>query len=106
MGDEHPDVAFSLNNLATLLAATNHPESSLFHCIQASQINDKIIRNIFAFSSESDHLAFIEKLRGNFDLFLSLALVHKHLSNSENAWQAALDLVRVVFRTIRRSVAV
>ncbi len=39
LGDEHPDVAFSLNNLATLLAATNDPESSLFHCIQASQIN-------------------------------------------------------------------
>ncbi len=91
LGDEHPDVAFSLNNLATVLTATNRPLESLSYRIQASKINDKIISNIFAFSSESDRLAFLQKLRNNFDLFLSL--VHKHLADSQSAQQAALDFV-------------
>ncbi|MEA5503662.1 CHAT domain-containing tetratricopeptide repeat protein [Halotia wernerae UHCC 0503] len=91
LGEEHPDVAFSLNNLATVLAATNRPEESLLCRIQASQINDKIIRNIFAFSSESDRLAFLQKIRNNFDLFLSL--VCNHLADSNSAKLAALDFV-------------
>ncbi|WP_084789077.1 CHAT domain-containing protein [Anabaena sp. FACHB-709] len=91
LGDEHPDVAFSLNNLATVLAATNHPEEALSHRIEASNINDQIIRNIFAFSSESDRLSFLDKIRNNFDLFLSL--VCNHLANSNRAKLAALDFV-------------
>jgi CHAT domain-containing protein len=91
LGDEHPDVAFSLNNLATVLAATNRPDEALSHRIEASNINDKIIRNIFAFSSESDRLAFLQKIRNNFDLFLSL--VCNHLADSDNAKLAALDFV-------------
>lgn len=91
LGEEHPDVAFSMNNLATVLAANNRPDEALDYRIQASKINDKIIRNIFAFSSESDRLAFLQKIRNNFDLFLSL--VHKHLSDSDTAKLAALDFV-------------
>jgi CHAT domain-containing protein/Flp pilus assembly protein TadD len=91
LGDEHPDVAFSLNNLATVLAATNRPNEALSHRIEASKINDKIIRNIFAFSSESDRLAFLQKIRNNFDLFLSL--VCNHLTDSDKAKLAALDFV-------------
>ncbi|MDF5730374.1 MAG: CHAT domain-containing protein, partial [Rhizonema sp. PD38] len=91
LGDEHPDVAFSLNNLATVLTATNRPLESLSYRIQASKINDKIISNIFAFSSESDRLAFLQKLRNNFDLFLSL--VYKNLADSQSAQQAGLDFV-------------
>ncbi|MCC5639068.1 tetratricopeptide repeat protein [Nostoc sp. CHAB 5844] len=90
LGEEHPDVAFSMNNLATALAANNRPKEALNYRIQASKIEDKIIRNIFAFSSESDRLAFLQKIRNNFDLFLSL--IYKHLSNSDNAI-AALDFV-------------
>lgn len=91
LGEEHPDVAFSMNNLATVLAATNRPDEALAYRIQASKINDKIIRNIFAFSSESDRLAFLQKIRNNFDLFLSL--VHNHLSDSDSAKLAAIDFV-------------
>jgi tetratricopeptide (TPR) repeat protein len=91
LGDKHPDTALSLNNLATVLAAMERYSDALSYRIQASCINDLMINSIFAFSSESDRLAFIEKLRGNFNLFLSL--VYKHLSNSESALQAALDFV-------------
>ncbi len=91
LGEEHPDVARSLNNLATVLTATDRPTNSLSYRRQAIAIHDKMIDSIFAFSSESDRLSFLQKIRANFDLFLSL--VHKHLSNSENAKQAAFDLV-------------
>ncbi len=91
LGDEHPDTALSLNNLASVLAATQRPDEALLYRIQASDINDLMISNLFAFSSESDRLAFIQKLRGNFDLFLSL--VYKHLAQKESAMSAALDLV-------------
>jgi tetratricopeptide (TPR) repeat protein len=91
LGDEHPNVAFSLNNVATLLAATNRPEESLLHRIQASKINHKVIRNIFTFSCESDRLSFLQKIRNNFDLFLSLIV--KHLADSDSAKLAALDFV-------------
>ena len=50
-----------------------------------------MIRNIFAFSSERDRLAFLQKIRNNFDLFLSL--VYNHLSTSDSVIQAALDFV-------------
>jgi len=91
LGEEHPDVAFSLNNLATLLAATNRAEESLLCRIQGGKINNKIIRNIFAFSSENDRLSFLKKIRTDFDLFLSL--VHRHLFNSDSAKLAAFDFV-------------
>ncbi|QLE57421.1 CHAT domain-containing protein [Nostoc sp. TCL26-01] len=91
LGDEHPDVAFSLNNLATLLAATHRPESALAYRVQASKINNKMIRNIFAFSSESDRLSFLQKIRRDFDLFL--CLVYTYLSHSENAKLAAFDFI-------------
>ena len=91
LGEEHPDVATSLNNLATVLTATNRWAESLSCRVQASYINDKLISKVFAFSSESDRLALIEKLRVNLDLFLSL--VYQHLWNKEDAKREALDLV-------------
>ncbi len=91
LGEHHPDVAFSLNNLATLLAAIQRFDDALSCRLQASEINDKLISNVFAFSSENDRIAWIEKIRGNFDLFLSL--IYKHLPNSKYALQQALDFV-------------
>ncbi|MBD2606320.1 tetratricopeptide repeat protein [Scytonema hofmannii FACHB-248] len=90
-GNEHPHVAQSLNNLAVLLAATGSPNEALSHSIQANEIDDKVIHNVFAFSSENDRLAYLQKIRGNVDGFLSL--IYNHLSNSPQALQAALDLV-------------
>jgi tetratricopeptide (TPR) repeat protein len=91
LGESHPDVALRLNNLATVLTAINRPAEALSCRIQASNINDKIISNIFSFSSENDRLAFVEKIRNNFDLFLSL--VCNHLPSSQDAKQAGLDFV-------------
>ncbi|MBD2603878.1 CHAT domain-containing protein [Scytonema hofmannii FACHB-248] len=91
LGDKHPAVALSLNNLATLLTATQRPIDALSCRIQASEINDKMISNIFSFSSENDRLAFLQKIRNNFNLFLSL--VYNHLSHSKRAKKLALDFI-------------
>ncbi|NJN12289.1 MAG: CHAT domain-containing protein [Richelia sp. RM2_1_2] len=91
LGEEHPHVARSLNNLATILTARQRPEESLTYRIQAGLINDKLINQAFAFSSENDRLVILAKLRNNLDLFLSL--VYQHLSHSQTALQQALDFV-------------
>lgn len=91
LGEEHPDIAQSLNSLAKVLAASNNFDDSLSYRIEASLINDKIIGRAFAFSSENDRLAFLEKIRGNFDFFLSL--IYQHLSHSPRALQQAFLFV-------------
>jgi tetratricopeptide (TPR) repeat protein len=91
LGEEHPDVANSLNHLATVLTATNSWRESLSYRVEASYINDKLISRVFAFSSESDRLALIDKLRLNFDLFLSL--VYQHLWENPEARREAFNFV-------------
>ena len=91
LGESHPDVAFSLNNLSTLYAAIKRYEDALSYRIQASHIHDKLISNVFAFSSENDRLAFIDRIRGSFDLFLSL--IYQYLPNSQQAINSAFDFI-------------
>ncbi|MBV6628246.1 MAG: CHAT domain-containing protein [Rivularia sp. (in: Bacteria)] len=91
LGENHPDVAFSLNNLSTLYAAIKRYQDALSYRIQASHIHDKLISNVFAFSSENDRLAFIDRIRGSFDLFLSL--IYQYLPNSQQAINSAFDFI-------------
>jgi tetratricopeptide (TPR) repeat protein/CHAT domain-containing protein len=91
LGNQHPFVALSLENLAILLAATNRPTEALAHRLQATQIEDRLISQVFATSSEHDRLAYLQTIRANFDIFLSLVL--EYLSHSAKAVQAALDLI-------------
>ncbi|MCP2727639.1 CHAT domain-containing protein [Limnofasciculus baicalensis] len=90
-GNEHPHVAQSLNNLAVVLAATGYPNEALLQRIQANEIDTKVIRTVFAFSSENDRLAYLQKIRGKLDGFISL--IYSHLLNSPHALQALLDLI-------------
>ncbi|MCL1466789.1 CHAT domain-containing tetratricopeptide repeat protein [Argonema galeatum] len=91
LGDEHPLVAQILSNLAILLVATARPTESLANIMQAIQIENRTISQVFATSSENDRFAYLQNIRGNFYLFLSL--VNSHLSKSLEAKQAAYDLV-------------
>ncbi len=88
---DHPNVAKGLNNLAALLAATSRYPEALERMKEAVAIENRLIGQAFAASSDSDRLAYLQKFRGNFQGFLSL--VFKHLHNSPQAVQAALDLV-------------
>jgi tetratricopeptide (TPR) repeat protein len=91
LGHEHPNLAACLNNLALLFAATNRPTQALSQMLLATKIDDKTIHRVFAFSSESDRLAYLQSIRHNFDVLLSL--VHNHLCDYPQARQTALDLV-------------
>ncbi len=88
---EHPDVATSLNNLAGLFAATHRYPEALERMKEAAAIENRLIGQAFAFSSESDRLSYLQLFRANFQGFLSL--VSQHLHDSPQAKQAALDLV-------------
>ncbi len=88
---DHPYVASSLNNLAVLLTATHRYSEALERMKEAAAMENRLISQAFAASSESDRLAYLQKFRANFEAFLSL--VSKHLHDSPQAVQAALDLV-------------
>ena len=88
---DHPDVATILNNLAVLLAATSCYPEALELMQEAAAIGNHLISQAFAASSERDRLAYLQLFRKNFEAFLSL--VSKHLHDSPQAKQAALDLV-------------
>lgn len=90
-GNKHPNVAASLQNLATLLTTTDRPTEALKYRLQATQLQDRTISQVFATSCENDRLVYLQAIRWNFDLFLSL--VYGALSDSAEAVQAALDVV-------------
>lgn len=90
-GEAHPDVAATLNNLAGLCAATGREAEALELMTRAQNINDRLIRNVFAAASESRRLGYLTVLRGETDAFLSL--VARRLSKDAKAVRAGLDLV-------------
>ncbi|HBL13592.1 MAG TPA: hypothetical protein DD379_19775 [Cyanobacteria bacterium UBA11162] len=90
-GEIYPNVASSMNNLATLFAATHRYPEALDLMKQATTIQNRLISQSFSYSCESDRLAYLQTIRPNFDIFLSL--ISQHLPNSPEAKQAALDVI-------------
>lgn len=78
-GKIHPQVAGSLNNLALLLAATDRPAEALARFRQASQIQDRTLGEVFATSSEADCLDYLQTIRNQVDVPLSLVLEYPSL---------------------------
>ncbi|MEC4990155.1 MAG: CHAT domain-containing tetratricopeptide repeat protein, partial [Oscillatoria sp. PMC 1068.18] len=91
LGEEHPDVATSLNNLAVLLVSTDRQTEALEKMQEALEVDDRLMRRTFAASSERDRLIFLQQIRNNFELFLSL--VYNYFSDSPEVIKAALDVV-------------
>ena len=91
LGESHPAVASSLNNLAALLAATDRPVEAYKLMINATKIDDRRINSVFASSSDQDRLSYLKTIRGNFDIFLSL--IYTYFPQSAKAKKIALDLV-------------
>ena len=89
--ESHPFVVQSLNNLAVLYAATGHPEKSLERMQQAAEVHRRLIGEVFAISSESRRLSFLQEIEVQYHAFLSL--VWKYFSELLSAVAAALDLV-------------
>ena len=88
---DHPHIALSLNNLALLLIKSDRPTEALELMQQAIAMDDRLLRASFAYSSERDRLIYIDNIRNNFDLFLSL--ISTYFSDSTEAAKIALDVV-------------
>ena len=58
---------------------------------QAQSINDRLIRQVFSFASETQRMGYIAVIRGEMDSFLSL--ISQYLSNSPAAVRDGLDMV-------------
>jgi hypothetical protein len=54
LGEDHPDVAESLNNLASTLAARGRPAEALKHMRAAAAVHDGMIGQVFALASEAE----------------------------------------------------
>ena len=90
-GENHPDFANSLNNLAGLYIATDRETEALPLMEQAASIDDLMIGQVFSIGSESQRTAYLKKVRVNFEGFISL--VSQHLSSSRAAINSAIELV-------------
>jgi CHAT domain-containing protein len=84
-------VVASLNNLALLFVAKNLHQEAFEKMHQAIEMDDRLIRRNFAFSSEQERLKSIKNSRVNFDTFLSL--VSQYFSDSPTEVRLALDVV-------------
>ena len=89
LGEEHPDTAISLNSLATLYMATSRMNEAITLVKQAVSIDDRLVGQIFSISSESQRMAYLETLRGNFNGFLSIILAQP---DSSSYVQVGVDL--------------
>ncbi|MGO8944244.1 MAG: tetratricopeptide repeat protein [Syntrophobacteraceae bacterium] len=91
LGREHPDLANTLNNLAALCAATSRQDEALELMNHTQCIDDRLIRHVFSFATESQRMGYIAVIRGEMHSFLSL--ISQYLSNSPAAVKYGLDMV-------------
>ncbi len=64
LGEDHPDYATSLNNLAMLYAATGRASEAMPLMEQAAAIDDRMIGQILAIGSERQRAAFLNTVLG------------------------------------------
>ena len=91
LGPEHPAVAGSLLNLASVAAAQGNYAGAIRYVQTASAVEDRLIPNVFAFTTEKQKLQFIQTLSGSYYGFLSL--VQQHLAQDPAVVREALQLV-------------
>src|SRR5262245_19017738 len=91
MGETHPGNVACLFNLAMVKAATDRVAEAIPLTQQAAALEDRLLGQVFASSSESQRLAFLQTLERNFSAFLTLFLHHARAT--PGALQAGLDLV-------------
>jgi tetratricopeptide (TPR) repeat protein len=90
-GESHPAYAKGLNNLALLYAAMGRASEAIPLMEQATAIDDRMIGQILAVGSDRQRIAYLNAVRGNVHVFLSLVL--QHFGDSRHAIHAAFELV-------------
>ena len=89
-GEDHPAVADSVANLAVVLASTGRISEALSLKKWALSIENRLLEQIFAVSSEGQRRAHLDTLRGSTYLFASLVLAE---SGDCDARAELLDLL-------------
>jgi tetratricopeptide (TPR) repeat protein len=90
LGPDHPDVAQSLNNLASLYAAKGEFSKAHSLFIRAQGIDEKLIDQVVGFASEDRQTIFLIRRQSNLELALSLAAMH--LKEDPSVRKDALDV--------------
>jgi tetratricopeptide (TPR) repeat protein len=90
-GWRHPSYNASRIDLAHLYATTGREAEAVALLEQAATTDDKAICNVFATCTESLRTAYLELIRGNWEAYLSLVLLH--LKSSDGIIRLAVDFV-------------
>ena len=76
VGDEHPDYALALYNLAIVTVGLGRPAEGLALAQQVEAVHDRLIGQVSGVASERRRLELVDSLRASFHAFLSLVLRH------------------------------
>jgi tetratricopeptide (TPR) repeat protein/CHAT domain-containing protein len=90
-GESHPSYAGCLKNLAGFYVATDRALEAIPMMQRALQVYDRLIGQVFSFTSESQKMAYLKSLED--DLYSFLSLVLYHAPDSASAKGFALDMV-------------
>jgi CHAT domain-containing protein/tetratricopeptide (TPR) repeat protein len=91
LGPDHPDHATGLMNLAELHVCTGRHPEALQLMIRAAAIDDRMIGQVFAITSERQRTAYLNTVA--YKYFVILSLLWLHLRDCLEAVQVTLDLV-------------
>jgi tetratricopeptide (TPR) repeat protein len=91
LGESHPDYALTLMSLASVLVSAGRADEALQLMAEAMGIEQAFIAQVFALSSETQRITFLQRLWGKVDVFLSL--VNDHLAGNAAVVAMALDVV-------------
>ena len=72
LGEEHPDYATGLSNLAGLYQATNRPQQALTTLGRAMEVEQLNLGRVFAFSAEPAMCAYLDTVSQSLDFLLSM----------------------------------
>lgn len=87
----HPKMSILLFNLSVLSAAKNEPEKALKYMLEALEVEDKIIKDVFTISSEKEKLQFLSTIYLNYEGFNSL--IATKLNSNQLALRSGLNVV-------------
>ncbi|MCH8041250.1 MAG: CHAT domain-containing protein [Nitrospinae bacterium] len=91
LGSEHPKVALALNNLSGLVAGQKKYPTALGLMQRGLRIQSRQLRNIFSFTTERQKLAFLHRVSGDYEAYLSL--LHQHFITDPHVVNQGLALV-------------
>jgi CHAT domain-containing protein len=87
----HPDLSETLVNLAVCTFASVGAQTALDMLAEAARDDERMLAQVFSFTSEAQRLEYVQRMRKFFDAFLSLTA--GFFSSSQTAVQTTCDLV-------------